>query len=149
GLVATHIDSAKVEVVRLEPTVALAYKAGESGHPRLDAAAGTASWEGFVNVVRPGAYRFKANLRGKVVVMLDGKQVLSGDIQTEAAALIEGPELKFDAGVLPLKVTFSRSQGPARLELLWQGPNFHLEPLPHDYVGHVPAQDPKKLREAG
>src|SRR3954464_12836511 len=57
GLVATHQDEAKAELVRLEPTVALNLKAGESAHPRLSAGGGSVTWQGYLNVTRADTYR--------------------------------------------------------------------------------------------
>ncbi len=56
GLVATYRDGAKppVEIVRLEPTVALTWKTGETAHPRLAAGAGGVEWTGYLNVLRAG-----------------------------------------------------------------------------------------------
>src|SRR6267378_4778432 len=78
GLVATYRDTAKpapVEIVQLEPTTALALKAGEAPHPRLAADGGSVRWEGYVKILRPGPYRFRAMLRGKLRVTVGGKAV--------------------------------------------------------------------------
>src|SRR5947209_4220878 len=86
GLVATYRDASPTEVQRLEPTIALALKAGESPHPRLDGKTGTATWKGYVNVVRGGAYRFRVRLRGEFRLSVGGKEVLkvkeTGDAPT-------------------------------------------------------------------
>ena len=64
------------EIVRLEPTIALALNAGEAAHPALAADGGKVVWTGYLNVLRGGNYRFQANLRGTFRLTLDGKEVL-------------------------------------------------------------------------
>jgi cbb3-type cytochrome oxidase cytochrome c subunit len=148
GLVATFRDTARpapVEVVRLEPTVALALKAGEAPHPRLAADGGTARWEGYLNVLRPGPYRFSARLRGKLRVTVGGKEVLAAEEKADTPTLQKGPEVRLEAGVHPLVAEFTRLPGSARVLLMWQAPFFHPEPLPHDEVGHLPARAPARL----
>ena len=46
----------------MEPTIALALRAGEAIHPRL-AADASARWNGYLKILRPGPYRFTATLR--------------------------------------------------------------------------------------
>src|SRR5262245_47644021 len=79
GLLTTHRDLIHREIVRLEPTIALALKAGEAAHPRLSAQGGTVRWEGYVNVLRPGPYRFSARLRGKFRLTVASKEVLAAE----------------------------------------------------------------------
>jgi mono/diheme cytochrome c family protein/cytochrome c553 len=146
-LIATHRDAAKptpVEVVQLEPGIALACKAGESVHPRL-APEGSNRWEGYLNVVRAGTYRFSAVLRGKVRLTIAGKEVLDAESTAEAGARVEGPEVRLEAGGNSLIAEFSRVPGSARLEVLWQAPHFSREPLPDDVLGHLPKQESAKL----
>src|SRR4051812_37192134 len=48
---------------RLEPTVALTLGPGEAVHPR-QRDTGAIWWKGYINIVRPGKYRFWANALG-------------------------------------------------------------------------------------
>src|SRR5438445_3595915 len=70
GLVTTYRDAGRgplspaVEIIQLEPTMALALKAGEAAHPRLSADGGTIRWQGYLNVLRAGNYLFAVTLRG-------------------------------------------------------------------------------------
>lgn len=147
GLLAVYRDAVKpkaTEIVRLEPAVALVWKVGEAAHPRL-AADGTAEWTGYLNVLRAGEYHFGAMLRGAVRVRIDGKEVLSADVKTDAPAIQTGAAVRLESGVHALAVEFIRPAGEARLELLWQGPQFKSEPLPHDVLFHLPAKAPAKL----
>jgi len=136
GLVATVTDGTTIH--RLEPTVAVALKAGEAPHPRLGSAGGKYEWKGYVNLLRAGKYRFSAQLRGAVTVRVGDATVLHAEAKDDAATLKEGAEVELPAGVSPIRVEYQRPAGVARLELLWQGPGFRREPLPHDVLGHLP-----------
>jgi mono/diheme cytochrome c family protein len=149
GLVTTYRDNAKpnpVEITRLEPTVALSLKAGESPHPRLAADGGTAVWKGHLNVLRAGKYRFQVMLRGTFRLQVAGKEVLAGDVKDAKTALVEGAEVQLEAGVQPFVAEFTRLPGDARVELSWQSPQFRLEALPFDLLGHLPTQTPPGLK---
>jgi cbb3-type cytochrome oxidase cytochrome c subunit len=148
GLVATYRDDARptpVEIVRLEPTIALAWKAGGTAHPRLAAGGGTVRWEGYVNVLRPGAYRFSVTLRGRFRLSVAGKDVLAAEVNDETAARKEGAAHTLEAGVHPLVAEFTRLPGSARVELFWQSSQIRTEPLPFDHLGHLPKRAPAKL----
>ena len=64
----------------MEPTVALALAAGESPHPTLEALGG-ATWTGYINITRPGKYKFSATVSGGSRVSVDGKLVLTANGQ--------------------------------------------------------------------
>ncbi len=148
GLVAYYHDAAApkpAEVFRLEPTIALNLKAGESPHPRLAAEGGTYEWKGYLNILRPGAYRFSARLRGQFRLQVAGKEVLTAAVNDAAPALREGPEVKLQAGAQPLRVIFTRLPGAARIELFWQGPSFTAEPLGYEQLGHLSKELPARL----
>jgi hypothetical protein len=134
-----------VEVVQLEPTIALNLKAGESPHPRLAPDGGTVRWEGYVNILRPGAYRFSVRLRGRFRLLVAGKDVLTAEVHDAMPILKEGPTTQLEAGVHRLLAEFTRSPGPARVEILWQSPSFRTEPLAYQQLGHVPARVPARL----
>jgi cytochrome c553/cytochrome c551/c552 len=142
GLVTVFTDKAAppVEVVRLEPTIAVSLQANEAAHPRLRPDRGTVVWKGYLNVIRSGNYHFQANLRGKFRMTLGGKEVLSGDVPDEKSQVKEGADLRLDAGVVPLIAEYTRPTGAARVEVFWKGPGFRLEPLPFDVLGHLPAE---------
>src|SRR5436309_6378934 len=132
GLVTTFADQAGTRIVRLEPAVALNLAAGEAAHPRLSAEGGTVRWEGSLNLVLSGEYRFSARLRGKLRVTVAGRDVLSADGTDEAPAAREGATVRLEAGVVPVVAEFTRLPGSARVELFWQGPSFRREPLAFD-----------------
>ncbi len=149
GLLASYRDNAQpkpMEVSQLDPCPALNLKTGESPHPRLNSAGGTYRWEGYLKVLRAGAYQFSANLRGKVRLTVAGKEVLAGEINAETGGLKEAPATKLEAGVHPLVVEFSRLPGNARLQIFWKSPFFHKEPLPYNLVGHLPDKLPAQVK---
>ncbi len=149
GLVTTYHDGAKppVEVVRLEPVIAASWKAGETAHPRLAPDDNTVTWQGYLNVLRAGKYKFSAMLRGKVAVLVDGKDVLAAEEKADAGTLHAGAEVDLKSGALPIKVTFTRLTGPARLEVLWEAPFIRREPIAYDVLFHLPKKVPAKLAE--
>jgi cbb3-type cytochrome oxidase cytochrome c subunit/cytochrome c551/c552 len=150
GLVATYRDNARptpVEVMRLEPTLALALGNGEAPHPRLAADEGTVHWEGTLNILRAGSYRFQAAVRGRFRLTLDGKEVLAIEGKDTTPVTQETGEVRLEAGSHPLRADFTRLPGTARLEVSWQSPYFHREPLPYDVLGHDPKQMTRQLED--
>jgi mono/diheme cytochrome c family protein len=148
GLVTTWRDAAQPrpgEVVRLEPVIALALKAGEAPHPRLRADGGSVRWQGHVNILRRGAYRFQVLLRGRFRLDISGKQVLAAEVRDAQPSLVEGGEVTLEAGVHPLVAEFTRLPGAARVELSWEAKHFRREPLPYDHLGHLPPEAPPRL----
>jgi cbb3-type cytochrome oxidase cytochrome c subunit len=148
GLVATYRDAAKptpAEVMRLEPGIALALKAGEAAHPRLRVDGGSVLWQGYVNVLRRGAYRFQVRLRGRFLLRVAGKEVLAAEVTDERPALKESADVLLEAGVHPLAAEFTRLPGDARVELFWESKHFRREPLPYDHLGHLADKTPARL----
>jgi mono/diheme cytochrome c family protein len=148
GLVTTYRDAARptpVEITRIDPALGFTLKAGESFHPRLAADGETVRWEGYVNVLRAGVYRFRAVLRGRFRLTVAGKEVLAAEGKDAAPVTQDGPETKLESGVHALTAEFTRLPGDARLELWWQSPYFRTEPLPFDVLGHLPKQETAAL----
>jgi cbb3-type cytochrome oxidase cytochrome c subunit len=146
GLVATYRDPSGVEIVQLDPAIALTLHAGEAPHPRLAADKGTIRWQGYLNVFRPSDYKFSVLLCGKFRLTIDGKEVLAAEVNGEAAAK-EGISVKLPAGAYPLEAEFTRLPGEARLELFWQAPIFIKEPVAIANLKHLPAKAPRQLEE--
>ncbi|MBL8794001.1 MAG: c-type cytochrome, partial [Planctomycetia bacterium] len=150
GLVADYRDGAKpqpVEVVKLDPTIAVFWKAGEAAHPRLAAEGGGVSWQGYLNVLRAGNYRFSARVRGQFELKIADKVVLKVDSKADAPELTIGPEVRLEAGPQSLAATFVRHDGAARVELFWQAPWYRPEPVPYDALFHLPKDAPAKLAD--
>jgi cytochrome c2 len=142
GLVAYFVAGqarTDIPVTRLDPVPALGLKPGETPHPRMSGLE-FGSWSGYLNVVRPGKYRFFANARGldDFVVNVGDKVVLSAG-GGAATGLVSGNEVELPGGVQKFRVEFTGGQGGAQFELLWQGPGFIREPLPHQFLGHLPS----------
>jgi cytochrome c551/c552 len=148
GLVTTYRDTAKpkpAEVVRLEPQIALAMKAGEAPHPRLQTEGGSVTWRGHINILRRGTYRFAVRLRGRFRLQVAGKDVLTAEGKDDKPALQESATVQLEAGVHPLVAEFTRLPGSARVELFWESKHFRREPLPFDHLGHLPDKAPARL----
>ena len=90
GLIATFQDATGDHVVRLEPIAALGLGKGEASHPWLGSEGGTVHWQGYLNVLQPGDYRFSVMLRGRVRVRVGKAEVLAGEVAGETAAAKEG-----------------------------------------------------------
>lgn len=144
GLIATFRDTkSAVEIVRVEPAIALMLKGGETVHPRLAAHGGTARWDGYINILRPGTYRFSANLWGKFRLQIQGKDVLAGRVHVST---VTGVEVKLEAGIFPVAAEFTRTDDAARIELFWQLANARREPLGHELFFHLPAKAHAQLK---
>ena len=148
GLVARFAETEKGpsdgSIVRLEPTVALRLNAGESPHPRL-VQYGHTAWSGYINIVRPGKYTFSATLQGgSLTVLVAGKSVYSANSGGEPLTK-SGEEVTLEGGVQPFVAIYRHNPGPARVELFWQGPGFVREPLPHQFLGHLPKDRPAEF----
>jgi mono/diheme cytochrome c family protein len=131
-------------ITRLDPTVALTLAPGETAHPRMPRLA-TARWRGHLNVVRPGKYTFSATLRGRLVVTVGGRTVFDAENTGEAKS-VTGAEVALAGGVQPFEAVFTiPAAGAARVELLWEGPGFVREPVPHQFLGHLPDDRPPTL----
>ncbi len=151
GLITTYAESADGRsgrrVSRVEPTVALFLNAGETAHPSLRAN-GQVTWRGHINIVRAGKYRFSADVRGgSFEVQLDGKAVLPGSGDDSGASDVRAAEISLTGGVKAFVVTFTQTGKTAQVELRWQGPGFREEPLPHQFLGHLPGDRPASFAE--
>jgi cbb3-type cytochrome oxidase cytochrome c subunit len=148
GLIATYRDAARptpASVVRLEPRIALALKAGETAHPRLRADGGSVAWQGYIVIPQTGDYRFAVRLRGRFRLQVAGREVLAVEVKDERPSVRESAEVRLGKGVHLLAAEFERLPGEARVELLWESKHFRREPLPFDHLGHRPGQVPPRL----
>jgi cbb3-type cytochrome oxidase cytochrome c subunit len=143
--VASYRAAGGAEFVQLEPTIALFLKQNESAHPRLATEGVTARWEGYLNLFRPGAYRFSVQLRGRFRLQVAGKEVLAAEVTDGTPLFKEGPETQLQAGIHPLVAEFSRVPGSAQVELSWHSPFFRTEPIGYEVLGHLPAKVPPRL----
>jgi mono/diheme cytochrome c family protein len=147
GLITAYsakVRTSAISVTRLEPTIALALKAGEAPHPRLPADNGKVRWEGHLNILRPGAYQFQATVAGKFQLTLNGKNILAVEPANGKSAVAR-EEIKLEAGVHALVAEFERTQKDARVELTWRSAHFREEPLSSAALGHAPTKAPAEL----
>jgi cbb3-type cytochrome oxidase cytochrome c subunit len=158
GLIATYTlpqgKPGAVEVTRLEPTVALTLGKGESPHPRFGGVSGAEfSWRGYINIVRPGKYRFSATvLGGELTVQVNEKPVLKADPGAQ-----QNDEVQLEGGVQPFLAFFKADGDPkptapdsaVRIELFWEGPGFIKEPLAYQFLGHLVKDRSKEFTHDG
>ena len=78
---------------RLEPTIALFLKEGEAPHPRLDNQGASVRWEGYINITRGDAYRFRALLLGSFRLQIGDKEVFAAEVKEGKPALRESPSM--------------------------------------------------------
>jgi mono/diheme cytochrome c family protein len=147
--VASYVNGARrpTQFHELTATVALAWRADEAAHPRLAPGGDTARWEGYLQVLRPGAYRFSVQLRGKFRLKLGPTVAIAAEVAGPSAELRTGPEMRLESGLYRFRAEFERLPGVARAELFWEGPQFRWEPLPYDQLGHLPDQESAELAE--
>ena len=144
GLVA-EISDGTTTVSNLQPSVVVFLGKGESFHPQLSGERGTAQWKGYLNLLRKGEYQFSAQLLGQVTVSVAGKNVLKAEVKGDKAERKTGPKTELPAGIQPITVEFTRVPGSARLELLWDGPDFLKGPLSHNFLYHLGSKASAKL----
>ncbi len=130
---------------RIEPGVALNLEAGEAAHPQSTGGEAFV-WKGYINILSPGKYTFAAGLNGTVDATIAETVVLAESAGAAGKTRL-GKEVQLAAGIQPFSVTLKRTAGEkaVRLELLWQGPQFRLEPIPYFFYGHLPTQRPVSL----
>jgi cbb3-type cytochrome oxidase cytochrome c subunit len=150
GIVATWTDGSR-EVTRIEGRPAFFLAPDESPHPQISAESFSATWQGRLNVLRPGKYQFSADVQGEFVLWLGETEVLRSGTNDEPKRVTGPPsELKFGPAIL--RATFKRARGPenqplhAELRLYWQRENDLLEPIPATAFDHSPEQETPALR---
>ncbi|MGL6095234.1 MAG: hypothetical protein ACRC7O_05445 [Fimbriiglobus sp.] len=144
GLVFAATDAGGATITRLEPTVALTLSAGEAAHPRSSGGE-TFTWDGYINVLIPGKYKFDATLLGKLTVKVGEKVVFAGTetgADPKAAKLVAGADVDLTPGIQPFRAELTRTGPAVRAELIWKGPLFRGEPVPYFFFGHLPKQRP-------
>jgi len=130
--------------VSIVPTVGVYLGEDESPHPALAPDPLILRWQGRLRVVRGDEYRFGAWLRGKLRIVVSGREVLAGEVKEGRAQWIEGPPLATVPGDHPIFIEFFRLPGAARVQLWWSAKHFHREPVPHTALGRQPDQAAKQ-----
>ena len=118
GLVATY-SSGETTVRRIVPTPNFNLSADESAHSQVPPSF-QAVYEGSLKIERGGQYRF------------------SGDALIEVAGqAAKDKAIKLSPGEHPLKITYAREPGPARLQVRWRADFFLDEPIPASAYSHA------------
>lgn len=138
GLHASYqLDEGNTPVVqRMEAIPAFSLNSNQAPDARLPAHGWRAQWNGVIEVLQPGKYRFAAEATGPLTISIDGNNVLQSE---DAAGLrtTEGPEVELTFGLHPLRIDFAPKDGPKQLKIFWRSEHFAREPLPAHAVGHT------------
>jgi cbb3-type cytochrome oxidase cytochrome c subunit len=124
GLIAKYTDGAStVTTIAITPNFALS--SGETIHPQIEPEF-SATWTGFLRIVRGDKYAISANTGA--VVKVNGQPTSDGPI-----ALPTGDHA--------LEISYTRKPGDARLQLRWDAEHFYEEPIPSSAFGHSVANN--------
>ncbi len=93
----------------------------------------TVTYRGLLDVPDDGKYQLHAHGSGDVRVALNGKQLIS-TAKPNAWTSSAAEPLPF--GPLPLEVTFTAREWPARISLFWSSDRFEREPIPARVLLH-------------
>lgn len=126
GLQATYRD-AQGQLTLITPSPNLYLRPGESVHPSFSDNF-EAEWQGQISILWPGNYRFEC----EADVFIDGNRT-------------NGTEIELAAGIYPIRITYQRRAGPARIQLRWSSEEFREEPIPTRIFSHIP--DPESTEQ--
>jgi len=120
-----------------------------SVHPLIDQQRFAARWSGQLHVLRPGSYRFFADVVGRVELRINGTTVLaaidSADVG-RSSPVSKPVELAY--GLVPIEVRYEkRKAGPATIQLDWQREGDFREPVPPQAFRHFRENSPSTLSE--
>jgi cbb3-type cytochrome oxidase cytochrome c subunit len=126
-------DESEPRITRLDDRPALLLGPHEAPDPRLPSRAWRVEWQGVLEVLRPGTYRFAVRRTGEVDLRIGGQPV---PLPADEAA---GKPVDLAFGLHPLELAFvpAATEGDAELSLFWESDSFPREPLPAHAVGHV------------
>ena len=144
GLVFTAEDEGGAKFERLAPGIGLNLAVREGTDPRSDGGRHF-TWQGTINVVQAGKYRFDATVHGIATVWVNKKIVFHAD--RHPAKPVRGEEVELKAGLQEFTALLTRDGDAARLDLLWSGPGFRPEPVPYFFFGHLPKDRPAGFAE--
>lgn len=127
---------------RLEPLVGMTLATGDAIHPQ-SAGGENFRWNGYIQIITAGKYKFSSLLNGQLNVTIDGQEVLKGTTTEDQP--VAGVEIELKPGILPFEVKLTRTSKAVRIELQWEGPGFRREPIPYFFFGHTLAQRPAEF----
>jgi cbb3-type cytochrome oxidase cytochrome c subunit/cytochrome c551/c552 len=126
GLIAEFTQPNLPPVPRLESVVAAQW----SQRPDERLRSGelfTVTYRGLLEIPDDGSYQLHVHGNGAVLVKLDGKQLIS---QLKSTGWESSPSQQLTFGPLPIEVTFTAREWPARIALFWSSDRFEREPIP-------------------
>jgi mono/diheme cytochrome c family protein len=133
GLTANYRDASGATAARVD--YQLSFHWGDATpDPRLGTGDFLASWQGQLQTVAKGDYRFFVFGTGEVELKVAGKtavarQALRNDWRESSATSLT-------ADLQPFDLSFRRTTPDARLIVCWSGPDFGLEPIPPHSLYH-------------
>ncbi len=149
GIIAKYQDNATPPntIQMIESIVGFNLGENQSPHPRLSANGGIYRYDGYIKIMRNGAYSFAANLRGSVVVKINDRIVFQNECKSAKAEYKQIDGVNLTSGIYPINIEFKRLPGAARLELMWKMPGQLFEILPYDQLGFILKQWTGEVKE--
>jgi mono/diheme cytochrome c family protein len=128
--------SEPTDVVRME-RLALTVPEGTPPSVFLPARAFEATWQGQLVISERDAYRFALEGTGSATLLIDGREVLRGELPMEATV-----PMTLAQGAYSLVCSYrSTSSGAARIRLMWSSPQFRPEPVPAEAFRFHPSAE--------
>ncbi|HEY7312836.1 MAG TPA: hypothetical protein VH643_25960, partial [Gemmataceae bacterium] len=149
GLVAHYrsLTDRRTELYRIDAKPAF-YLNHSSPHPRLPAGRFEVVWKGVMHLADPPPLTFDVFVRGEVTMEVDGVTVLQGRGESEKSRVRSRDPLRRPPGLYRLKISYrSLEDGPARLQIGWEGQTFAHELLPPRRLKHAAADVPAEARQ--
>ena len=121
------------------PTFLLNNFWGETADPRLPPFGWHVQWDGVIQILHPGKYRFSAIHSGPLKIVLNGKTVFDEAEAAKEPTPAAAVELAF--GVVPIQIQFE-AKPTTTLKIYWQSETMAREPLPSQALGHTKQAPP-------
>lgn len=136
GLIAEFQQSNLPSVQRLESVVA----GSSSQRPDERLRSGelfTVTYRGLLEIPDDGSYQLHLHGNGSVRLVLNGKTLIAAEKMTGWKS---SAAQQFTFGSLPIEVTFTARDWPARIALFWSSDRFEREPVPARALLHERAK---------
>jgi mono/diheme cytochrome c family protein len=133
GVAASYRDASGATAARLDHRLSFHW-GGAPPDPRLAGGEFHAVWQGRVQTVAKGDYRFFAFGTGEVELKVAGQTVIAR--QAMRNDWRESPAVSLPADLVPFELSFRGTVSDARLMVCWSGPDFSLEPIPPHALFH-------------
>src|SRR5262245_44471814 len=133
GLAATYRDASDATAARLDYQLSFHW-VNDSPDPRLAPGEFRVTWQGNLQSVTKGDYRFLVFGTGEVEFKVGGQIVITR--RALKNEWHESPATSLPADLVPFELSFRRTTADARLMVCWSGPDFGLEPIPPHALYH-------------